>query len=174
MPDSRIKPDVWETASVSAIFKKSEKFKVSNCRPVSLTCISYKMFEPIIFSNMMRPLDKHDILTYCQHGFRLRRSCETQLLTLRDELIKSLGNGRQHDLAVLDFSKAFDRVPHERLLIKLEHYGIWALRKHAYKYIENFNTKTWKFSDKKFWYFSYFCSKHRLCVLVRTASMRRF
>ena len=37
-----------------------------------------------------------------------------------------------------------------------------------------FTTKKWKFSDKKFWYFSCFCSKHRLWVLVRTASKRRF
>ena len=43
-----------------------------------------------------------------------------------------------------------------------------------FKYIENFITKKWNFSDKKFWYFSYFCSKHRLWVLVRTASARRF
>ena len=42
-----------------------------------------------------------------------------------------------------------------------------------FKYIENFTNKTkWKFSDKKIWYFSYFCSKHRMWVLVRTASMR--
>ena len=43
-----------------------------------------------------------------------------------------------------------------------------------FKYTENFSTKKWKISDKKFWYFSYFCSKHRLWVLVRTASARRF
>ena len=43
-----------------------------------------------------------------------------------------------------------------------------------FKYTENLTTKKWKFSDKKFWYFSYFCSKHRLSVLVRTASARRF
>ena len=43
-----------------------------------------------------------------------------------------------------------------------------------FKYTENFPTKNWKFSDKKYWYFSYFCSKHRLWVLVRTASPRRF
>ena len=42
------------------------------------------------------------------------------------------------------------------------------------KYIENFTSKNWKFSDEKLWYFSYFCSKHRLWVLVRTASPRRF
>ena len=117
-------PDVRKTANVSAIYKKGERFKASNYRPVSLTCISCKMFEHIIVSNIMRHLDKNDILTDCQHGFRHRNSCEAQLLTLTDELIKSLDKGRQHDLAVLDFSKAFDRVPHERLLMKLEHYGI--------------------------------------------------
>ena len=37
-----------------------------------------------------------------------------------------------------------------------------------FKYTENFPTKKWKFSDKNFWYFSYFCSKHRLWVLART------
>ena len=44
----------------------------------------------------------------------------------------------------------------------------------VFKYNENFTNKKWKFSNKKFWYFSYFCSKHRLWVLVGTASMRRF
>ena len=43
-----------------------------------------------------------------------------------------------------------------------------------FKYTENFTIEKWKFSDKKFWYFSYFCSKHRMWVLVRTASVRRF
>ena len=72
----------------------------------------------------MRHLDQHKLLTDCQHGFRRRRSCETQLLTLADELIKGLDKGRQLDFAILDFSKAFDRVPHQRLLKKLDHYGI--------------------------------------------------
>ena len=50
-----------------------------------------------------------------------------------------------------------------------------SLRKHAYsKFIENFTNKNWKFSDKKLWYFSYFCSKHRLWVLVWIGSQRRF
>ena len=43
-----------------------------------------------------------------------------------------------------------------------------------FKYIENFTSKNWKFSDKNLWYFSNFCSKHRLWVLIRTASARRF
>ena len=86
-------PDVWRTANVSAIYKKGEKFKASNYRPVSLTCISCKMFEHIIVSNIMRHLDTNNILTDCQHGFRPRRSCENQLITLVDELVKSLNKG---------------------------------------------------------------------------------
>ena len=117
-------PDVWKQANVSAIYKKGERFKASNYRPVSLTCICFKMLEHIVVSNIMRHFDKNEILTDCQHGFRKRRSCETQILTLVDELVKSLEKGKQHDLAVLDFSKAFDKVPHSRLLSKLTHYGI--------------------------------------------------
>ena len=59
------------------------------------------------------------------------------------------------------------------LIINVSSYNYFIedpLRKRLFKYTENFTTKNWKFSDKKFWYFSYFCSKHRLCVLVRTDS----
>jgi hypothetical protein len=130
-------PEVWKTANVSAIFKKGERFRASNYRPVSLTCISCKMLEHIIVSNMMKHFDCYDVLTDCQHGFRRRRSCETQLLTLIDELVNSLDKRKQQDLAVLDFSKAFDRVPHQRLLAKLEHCGI---RGQTLKWIEAFLT----------------------------------
>ena len=67
---------------------------------------------------------KHELLTDCQHGFRPKRGCETQLLTLADELIKGLDKGRQLDLAILDFNKAFDCVPYEHLLKNQDHYGI--------------------------------------------------
>ena len=75
-------------------------------------------------SSILKHLDEYDILTDCQHGFRARRSCETQLLTLANELVSGLDKRQQHDLIVLDISKAFDRVPHERLLRKMDHYGI--------------------------------------------------
>ena len=53
-----------------------------------------------------------------------RRSCETQLLTLASELVSDLDKRQQHELIVLDFSKAFNRVPHKRLLRKMDHYGM--------------------------------------------------
>ena len=72
----------------------------------------------------MAHLEQLNILKDYQHGFRKGRSCETQLIITVDEIAKSLDNRSQVDLLILDFSKAFDTVPHARLLKKLEHYGI--------------------------------------------------
>ena len=65
-----------------------------------------------------------DILYDLQHGFREKRSCETQLIMLVDELAKHMQMGKQTDLILLDFSKAFDKVAHEKLILKLYQYGI--------------------------------------------------
>ena len=111
-------------ANVTAIFKKGDKYKASNYRPVSLTCICCQIQEHIITSNVLKHLYEHNIITDCQHGFRARRSCETQLLILADELVPGLDNKHQHDLIVLDFSNAFNRVPHQRLLKKRDRYGV--------------------------------------------------
>ncbi|KAK3085493.1 hypothetical protein FSP39_004174 [Pinctada imbricata] len=117
-------PDDWRHANVIPIFKKGEKYLASNYRPVSLTCICCKLLEHIVVSNILNHLDHFDILVDCQHGFQAKRSCETQLLTLCHELISNLHSGIQTDLVILDFSKAFDKVPHRKLLRKLDNYGI--------------------------------------------------
>jgi hypothetical protein len=65
---------------------------------------------------MLKHLDQYNILVDCQHGFRSKRSCETQLLTLSHELLNNLHTGQQTDLIILDFSKAFDKVPHKKHL----------------------------------------------------------
>ena len=85
----------------------------------------------------MKHVDHHQILSDCQHGFRARRSCETQLVTLINDLSSSLDRGVQTDMVILDFSKSFDRVPLKRLLRKLHHYGI---RGHLHSWITSFLT----------------------------------
>ena len=79
-------PDDWRSANINPVFKKGDRFKASNYCPVSLTNLCCKIQEHIITSNFLRHLDDNSILTDCQHGFRARRSCETQLLTLAHEL----------------------------------------------------------------------------------------
>jgi hypothetical protein len=117
-------PKDWTQANITPVFKKGERFKASNYRPVSLTCICSKLLEHIVVSNMMSHFDQNDTLVDCQHGFRSKRSCETQLLSLTQELHQNLEDYEQVDMVVLDFSKAFDKVPHKRLMSKLWNYGI--------------------------------------------------
>ena len=106
-------PEDWKQANVSAVFKKGQRYDPANYRPVSLTCLCCKMLEHIITSSIMKHVDHHRILSDCQHGFRARRSCETQLVTLINDLSSSLDRGDQTDMVILDFSKASDRVPHK-------------------------------------------------------------
>ena len=91
----------------------------------------------MITNNVLRHLKEYSILTDCQHGFRARKSRETQLLTLAQELDTGLDKKHQHDFIILDFSKAFDRIPQRCLMKKLNHYGI---RGSTYNWIQAFLT----------------------------------
>ena len=117
-------PTQWRTANITPIFKKGEKHQAANYRPVSLTAITSKLLEHIVAKVIMTHLESNKILTECQHGFRSKRSCETQLLNFTQELTKGIAEGRQYDVNVMDFSKAFDKVPHQRLLRKAAYYGV--------------------------------------------------
>ncbi|KAI8513198.1 hypothetical protein Bbelb_098370 [Branchiostoma belcheri] len=117
-------PKDWRDANICAIFKKGDRAVPSNYRPVSLTCISCKLLEHIIHSQIMKHLESYSILTDYQHGFRAKRSTETQLILTVHDIAGALNSKRQVDLAILDFTKAFDKVPHGRLISKLEYYGI--------------------------------------------------
>ena len=72
----------------------------------------------------MDHLDGFRILSNAQHGFRKKRSCESQLILAIQDLAKGIDAREQHDVILLDFSKAFDKVPHQRLLYKLDFYGV--------------------------------------------------
>ena len=103
---------------------KKERHQPSNYRPVSLTSVVCKVLEHIVHSNIMSHYDRWNILCDSQHGFRKRRSCETQLIETIDDVARHLSDGNQVDLILLDFEKAFDKVPHSRLLYKLDYYGV--------------------------------------------------
>ena len=72
----------------------------------------------------MQHLEHNDILYANQHGFGKNHSCETQLLATIADLAKNLDDGAEIDVQIFNFSKAFDKVPHQRLLSKLHYYGI--------------------------------------------------
>ena len=117
-------PQDWRKANIVPIYKKGDRTNPANYRPVSLTSIPCKLLEHIIHHHIMEHLDLHRVLTNRQHGFRRGRSCDTQLAGLIDDLAKILDAKSQADLVILDFSKAFDTVPHQRLLSKLKNIGI--------------------------------------------------
>ena len=117
-------PEIWKSANISPIFKKGDRYKASNYRPISLTCILCKTLEHIIASSIVKHFTKLNIFYHLQHGFREKRSCETQLIMLIEDLSKTMQTGKQTDLILLDFSKAFDKVAHEKLFSKLHFYGI--------------------------------------------------
>lgn len=117
-------PSDWTKANVSPQFKKGDTSDPANYRPISLTCVLCKLLEHIIASSLSTHFTKHNILYELQHGFREKRSCETQLIELVDDIAKTLAEGYQTDLILLDFSKAFDKVNHLKLLHKLQEHGI--------------------------------------------------
>ena len=69
-------------------------------------------------------MEKHKLFTIHQHGFRKGRSCVTQLIEVLDDWTEQLDNKNAIDTIYLDFQKAFDTVPHQRLINKLQSYGI--------------------------------------------------
>ena len=109
-------PKDWRQANICPIFKKGERYTASNYRPVFLTSIISKVMEHCIVSNMFSHLEDNHMLYPNQHRFRSRLSTETQLVTFVDELTSEVSCGGQVDAIILDFSMAFDKVYHKRLL----------------------------------------------------------
>ena len=116
-------PNIWKTANVSNIFKKGDRSDPSNYRPISLTCVACKIVESIIKHVVITYLLENNLLSNCQFGFVSGRSVQLQLLSLLNHWTGILDSGHTIDVIYLDFKKAFDSVPHIRLLSKVHSYG---------------------------------------------------
>ena len=117
-------PHDWKEAEVVAIFKKGSKHDAGNYRPVSLTCITCKVMESLVRDEIVSYMNDNKLYAQCQHGFRNHRSCMTQLLEVMEDFNNFIDNHDDIDVIYLDFRKAFDSVPHERLSLKLQEHGL--------------------------------------------------
>lgn len=117
-------PGCWKEALVTPVFKKGDKHDPNNYRPISLIPIISKICEKIIHEKILHFALSNRIIPDNQHGFLPGRSVITNLLSCVNDWSTMLDSQVPVDILYLDFSKAFDRVPHKRLLFKLENLGI--------------------------------------------------
>ena len=117
-------PEAWKTANVIAIHKKGDKFNRENYRQISLTPIEVKIMERIISDAMIPFLLENNAIPTQQHGFLPGRSTTTNLLSCLNDWTLSFDKNEPVDVIYLDFSKAFDKVPLNRLLKKMRHCGL--------------------------------------------------
>ena len=117
-----IVPEFYKNSLIFPLFKKGDRAKASNYRPISLTSHIIKVFERVLRRKIVEYLEANDLLSSYQHGFRSGRSCLTQLLGHFDDIYSGLVEGRDTDSIYLDYAKAFDRVDHRLLLLKLKRY----------------------------------------------------
>ena len=117
-------PESWLEANVTPLFKKGSRSEPANYRPISLTSVICKLMEKIIKDELMQYLNKNNLISKQQHGFVYNKACNTNLLETMDTLTKLLDDKESFDMLLLDFAKAFDKVAHKRLNLKLSGYGI--------------------------------------------------
>jgi len=134
---SGVVPDDWRRANVTPIFKKGTKMDPGNYRPVSLTSVCCKILEGLLKTTIMKHLEANNLVNSSQHGFMAGRSCCTNLLEFLEEVTRAVDEGVPVDVIYLDFAKAFDKVPKERLLEKLRAHGVSG---HLLRWIRNWLT----------------------------------
>ena len=106
------------------VYKSGSTMELNNYRPISVLNIFSKVFERLMYDRLTKFLDKYNVLYQNQFGFRQGHSTHHALITLVDEITKSLDSGDIVIGVFLDMKKAFDTVNHKILLKKLYHYGI--------------------------------------------------
>ena len=117
-------PNEWLKALIIAIFKTGVKCLAENYRPISQTSILCKSMESPITEHIKNHMVTNGFFSTFQYGFIPGRSAPLQLLTVLETWQESIENGYDIDCIYVDFMKAFDPVPHKRLIVKMKCYGI--------------------------------------------------
>ena len=111
-------PDIWKQANVTAIYKKGDKTKPENYRPISLTSVPCKLMKRIMRNQIVEHMTRNNFFSPFQHRFISGKSCVTQLLEYLEDLTEALDQDEDVDIIYLDFSKDFDKLPHRKLMKK--------------------------------------------------------
>jgi hypothetical protein len=96
-------PGDWRTATVVPVYKGGDRSLVSNYRPVSLTSVVCKQMEHVIASYLRQVWEGNDWFYEEQHGFRPGYSCESQVITVYQDIADNLDNGGRMDAIIVDF-----------------------------------------------------------------------
>jgi hypothetical protein len=114
----------WKRAMVVPVHRGGDRSFVTNYGPVGLTSVVFKQMEQVTASYLRQVWVQNDWLYEEQHGFRPGYSCESQVITVCQDIADSMDNGDRIDATVIDFSKAFDLAPHDRLFMKTAISGV--------------------------------------------------
>lgn len=128
-------PTVLKTGVVRPMFKAGDKLDIVNYRPITLISNIAKIAEKVIKNRMTAFLDKHDLLSDRQYGFREGRSTQDAISYITDTIYRSLDDNKPTLCMFVDLAKAFDTISHEILLQKLQRYGF---RGNAYTLLQTY------------------------------------
>ena len=116
-------PDAWKAAEVIPLLKEGDHNVASNNRPLSLLPVASKVCERIVLNQLSGYLSDHNRLTHHQNGNKKLHSTETLSIYITDNILEAMDNKKITVLILLDLSKAFDSINHQRLLKKLTSVG---------------------------------------------------